>query len=292
MSDKARIARTDSQSSFGQTDPIGSTRTFQERRMASFRKTILERGGSEEELNNLTASELVNYNPLLANYTPTTRLAYAKFKSFTLRGQAEFLQRQASINDDEDSVTTFESESETASAKKPSQKLQSLLQKKASVASISIMEENEAGSPAKNGSKVNNKLIYFSPDQSRVEQQQSPTPSQKRSHKGSPKTSKSESHSQALAVSPKIFPRQGRTLIGIQSPLASPVNLPPSPLPPRDVPTTKESLAVADAICNEAASEEPANDEEEEARFFSTKRRSSTEVGKSVITGQVRTGWL
>ena len=33
-----------------------------------------------------TAAELVEYNPLLKNYTPTTRLAYAKFKSFALKG--------------------------------------------------------------------------------------------------------------------------------------------------------------------------------------------------------------
>ncbi len=46
---------------------------FQERRMASFRKTILARGGSQEELNNLTAKELTTYNPLLADYTPMTR---------------------------------------------------------------------------------------------------------------------------------------------------------------------------------------------------------------------------
>jgi hypothetical protein len=62
-------------------DHIGSTSTFQERRLASFRKTLLLRGTSVEDLNAMTAEELVQYNPRLIDYTPTTRLAYAKFKT-------------------------------------------------------------------------------------------------------------------------------------------------------------------------------------------------------------------
>jgi hypothetical protein len=62
-------------------DHIGSTRTFQEKRLATFRKTLLLRGSSVEDLNAMTAEELVQYNPKLVDYTPTTRLAYAKFKT-------------------------------------------------------------------------------------------------------------------------------------------------------------------------------------------------------------------
>lgn len=67
----------------GQThvDHIGSSRTIAERRMASYRKTILARGGSQDDLNQMTAEELVEFNPKLRDYTPHTRLAYAKFKS-------------------------------------------------------------------------------------------------------------------------------------------------------------------------------------------------------------------
>ena len=46
---------------------------------------MVERGGSENDLDTLTAKELVIYNPLLKKHTPTTRLAYAKFKSFNLK---------------------------------------------------------------------------------------------------------------------------------------------------------------------------------------------------------------
>ena len=49
--------------------------------MASFRKTMMLRGTSVEDLNTMTAEELVQYNPRLIDYTPTTRLAYAKFKT-------------------------------------------------------------------------------------------------------------------------------------------------------------------------------------------------------------------
>ena len=49
--------------------------------MASFRKTMMMRGTSVEDLNAMTAEELVQYNPRLIDYTPTTRLAYAKFKT-------------------------------------------------------------------------------------------------------------------------------------------------------------------------------------------------------------------
>lgn len=49
--------------------------------MASFRKTLLLRGTSVDDLNAMTAEELVQYNPKLAEYTPTTRIAYAKFKT-------------------------------------------------------------------------------------------------------------------------------------------------------------------------------------------------------------------
>ena len=49
--------------------------------MATFRKTLLLRGSSVEDLNAMTAEELVQYNPKLVDYTPTTRLAYAKFKT-------------------------------------------------------------------------------------------------------------------------------------------------------------------------------------------------------------------
>ena len=69
--DKRKI--TQSNSDPITTDPIGTAKTFHERRMASFRKTVLERGGSQEELSNLTATELTHYNPLLADYTPMTR---------------------------------------------------------------------------------------------------------------------------------------------------------------------------------------------------------------------------
>jgi len=49
--------------------------------MASLRKTMLARGGSKEEMNKVQAEELARLNPKLKEYTPYTRLAYAKFKA-------------------------------------------------------------------------------------------------------------------------------------------------------------------------------------------------------------------
>ncbi len=70
-------------------DPIGSTRTFAQRRMASYRKTVLSRGGSQEDIwSRLTQEQLVEYNPRLRDHTPQTRLAYAKFKSLGMRARA------------------------------------------------------------------------------------------------------------------------------------------------------------------------------------------------------------
>ena len=67
--------------STGEIDHIGSTKAFEQRRLASFKKTLLLRGTSVEDLNGMTAEELVEYNPKLVDYTPTTRIAYAKFKT-------------------------------------------------------------------------------------------------------------------------------------------------------------------------------------------------------------------
>ena len=49
---------------------------FEGRKLGSFRRKLSK--GFEEDL---TAEELVQYNPNLAKYTPTTRLAYSKFKT-------------------------------------------------------------------------------------------------------------------------------------------------------------------------------------------------------------------
>nr|XP_040566985.1 LOW QUALITY PROTEIN: transient receptor potential protein-like [Lepeophtheirus salmonis] len=68
-------------------DPIGSTRKFQERRANSFRNTLLARGSSLENIEKLSPDQLIDYNPKLKNYTPHTRLAYAKFKSYTIKSK-------------------------------------------------------------------------------------------------------------------------------------------------------------------------------------------------------------
>ena len=182
-------------------DPIGSTRTFQDRRMASFRRTILARGGSQDELNSLTATELVNYNPLLKNYTPTTRLAYAKFKSFNIKN-ARGLKTQDSITEENLEKATLNEVNETSSAKL--MKLSSVVDRGSrhgslrgslhgslhgSLNNLSIKEDvDERSSPQKNNEKVqqksaeeglmddganvdkksgDKKLIEFSPNQSR-----------------------------------------------------------------------------------------------------------------------------
>ena len=67
-------------------DPIGSKETSIRRRNASLRRSLIARGNSMEEtdyvcLTAMNSDELVVYNPKLSKYTPTTRMAYAKFKN-------------------------------------------------------------------------------------------------------------------------------------------------------------------------------------------------------------------
>ena len=88
-----------------QTDPIGSTMTSMKRRNQSLKKSLIARGtsvrisslllqlssvlncagNSQEEIDStlrkMSSDQLVSYNPLLEDYTPATRIAYAKFKS-------------------------------------------------------------------------------------------------------------------------------------------------------------------------------------------------------------------
>lgn len=141
-------------------DHIGSNKTFQERRMASFRRTILARGGSEDELNTLTASELVNYNPLLKNYTPTTRLAYAKFKSFALRAKDTSITEEKATVEDE---TTGNSATKKI---KSMSRIHSLVEKsslagslRGSLNDLSVKEDQEEDqSPQKVNTAVQQKL--------------------------------------------------------------------------------------------------------------------------------------
>ena len=164
-------------------DPIGSTRTLQETRMASFRRTILARGGSQEEINKLSAAELVHYNPLLKNYTPTTRLAYAKFKSFV----AKDFKVENSAKD------KFEQESETNKRVTPTlSRLSSFVEKNnaksslsaslsGSLTNLAIKEELESEkspekaptpappTPQQVAEKLDKKLIEFSPEGSEIQ---------------------------------------------------------------------------------------------------------------------------
>ena len=89
--------------------------------MASIRQTMVERGGTENDLDTLTASELVSYNPLLKKYTPTTRLAYAKFKSFHLRSNPN-KNPFANIAKNLETKSTIKEESETTMTTKSAMK--------------------------------------------------------------------------------------------------------------------------------------------------------------------------
>ena len=67
-------------------DPIGSTKNSIIRRNRSLRRSLLRRGNSVEEIDklclaDLNTDQLVTYNPKLASFSPTTRIAYAKFKN-------------------------------------------------------------------------------------------------------------------------------------------------------------------------------------------------------------------
>ena len=71
-------------------DPIGSTKNSIIRRNRSLRRSLLHRGNSLEEtdklcLSDLNTDQLVTYNPKLASFSPTTRIAYAKFKNVVNR---------------------------------------------------------------------------------------------------------------------------------------------------------------------------------------------------------------
>ena len=91
-------------------NPIGNSKTLHDRRAASFRKSINQRSGTSDGLNQLTPSELVEYNPLLETHTPTTRLAYAKFKSFTLKRVKEEEKPSSSSSNNENAIENLEKE--------------------------------------------------------------------------------------------------------------------------------------------------------------------------------------
>jgi hypothetical protein len=293
--------------------------------MASFRQSVLSRGASQEDLNSLTDAELVDYNPLLADYTPTTRLAYAKFKSFTSRGAS--FRPPASMPEVEDvsffeevSETTASSSSRTTSSLK---KMQDIIKKTSSVASLNIPEEIKTESK-----NVNTTEVHFERSQEDLKGPEVNSSIQSPQIADDQKTSRQQltpkgAHQQAVQfpTSPKIYPEQHspRILAGIHgSPSASHLmNLQLSPLPSRDIPTTKESLKIpyADDSSPSTSSEKedlclaqaeksprketpekktPAEDsalDEDTSSLFSPKRKNNG-AGKSVITGHVRTGWL
>lgn len=127
-------------------DHIGSSRTFAERRMASYRKTVFARGGSQDDLNKLTADELVTLNPKLKDYTPHTRLAYAKFKS--LGKLAKLREEKVLPNDknEDDKISTASFQDEigsigSATSTIASKRFERLL--KTSSVSDSIKEDDE-----------------------------------------------------------------------------------------------------------------------------------------------------
>lgn len=77
-------------------DPIGSTAVSIRRRNRSLRRSLIMRGNSQEAADNicileLNSDELVTYNPKLASFTPTTRIAYAKFKN-VIKKDSPFLE--------------------------------------------------------------------------------------------------------------------------------------------------------------------------------------------------------
>jgi len=83
---RASIKRdADSRRSSLNADPIGSSSTSIRRHRNSLKKSMLCRGASAAEmkmtLTRLNSTELVAFNPLLADVDPMTRRAYAKFKS-------------------------------------------------------------------------------------------------------------------------------------------------------------------------------------------------------------------
>jgi len=66
-------------------DPIGSTENSIRRHRSSLKKSLLQRGSSQQEikvmLTRLNSEELVAFNPLLLDHNPMTRRAYAIFKT-------------------------------------------------------------------------------------------------------------------------------------------------------------------------------------------------------------------
>ena len=64
-------------------DQIGSSQTSLRRSQTSIRRRIQHE--NEMLLNTLNPDKIVEYNPNLENFSPTTRVAYAKFKVNTLK---------------------------------------------------------------------------------------------------------------------------------------------------------------------------------------------------------------
>merc|ERR1719483_285578 len=79
-------------------DPIGSTENSIRRHRSSLKKSLLQRGSSQEEikvmLTRLNSEELVAFNPLLSEHNPMTRRAYAIFKTALTNYNEEYDKNQ------------------------------------------------------------------------------------------------------------------------------------------------------------------------------------------------------
>lgn len=67
-------------------DQIGSSQTSLNRSQASLKRRV---GENEALLNSMHPDKIAEYNPNLEDYTPQTRIAYAKFKVNTLKMEKE-----------------------------------------------------------------------------------------------------------------------------------------------------------------------------------------------------------
>eukprot|EP00095_Tigriopus_kingsejongensis_P011532 snap_masked-scaffold33_size549341-processed-gene-1.10 protein:Tk11532 transcript:snap_masked-scaffold33_size549341-processed-gene-1.10-mRNA-1 annotation:"trp channel protein" len=103
------------------SDPIGSSQVSIRRRNQSMRRSMLARGNSKEQidltLNQMDSDELVSYNPKLIDYSPATRIAYAKFKSRL--EQIKEPEEESTTPEDSEAKVTVESEAKSTQAQPP-----------------------------------------------------------------------------------------------------------------------------------------------------------------------------
>ncbi|XP_059081823.1 transient receptor potential protein-like [Tigriopus californicus] len=288
------------------SDPIGSSQISIRKRNQSLRRSLLARGNSKDEidvcLKQLSSEQLVSYNPKLVDYTPATRIAYAKFKSRLDQIKEPDVEESTTKPDELEVATRITLENESISKmpaeppKKPPRDPE-LVKASSPIKSATTKLENETLATSSSSAPDLVRKVEPMAQEEMIEPIQPEiiqvSPKQKIVKAEDVKVDPTESTSDLPAeVMVQTSPKKETSLLGnievemVTLPKAEPLkvdqkNATPITLAQLD---TAQAEGVESREEKEIAQEEPEEEEEEETRF--------DPKGKSISTGRNITGWI